>query len=185
MSINQLFTLEQDCRYYLVVDRVRVPDIEEFVYQHEPNPNVKRLFLSSPLEHLLEWSPVVINFGGSAKLMSTLRDDFALRSSSVILVADQTVDELLVFSHLQSLLTVLISNTPVLFRFYSSQLWQKVSQHIDDVDLTSLLGPCHSILWISEQRQVEELKHPTSPSNAEALIESPVRLHSSIFQALV
>lgn len=180
----QELQLDKQAKYYMVVDRVRVPDIEEFVYRHEANPDIKFLFKGSPLEHILELSPVMINYSGAVELADAWKNDFAIRSSSVVFAVDKNIDEYEVFAHLQSLLTVQVQGVPKLLRFYSSHLWQSVNNQLVDDDVQSLLGPCQSVYWVTDDRNVTSLNRINEPDPVAPALH-PITLQSDIFQTLV
>ncbi len=153
LKLNHLF------KHYLIVDAVRVPDIQTLAYQHEPAPDLKLLYAHSPLEHLAEASPVVFTFTGEQSLVALLEDDVVLRSSSVVVSFIPSKDEREILDHLRSLMIVKINNHLTLFRFYSAAFWEQVKNDIQQQDIDTILGPLSQLCWCRDDKSWQSFRH--------------------------
>ncbi|QMV15837.1 DUF4123 domain-containing protein [Vibrio spartinae] len=170
--------------HWLVVDSVRVPDITQLVYQHEQNVELYRLFANTPFDHLIEQSPVAFRYSGVAEIERQLKEDFALRTSSVLFSCEPSVTTESVIQHFQALLYVVVAESPILFRYYASPMWDEVAPELSAEDRCTLLGPCRVLSWVDSQQNGHSLRQYPE-AQIEADLQLPYHLNSPVFNALV
>ncbi|SJN59956.1 hypothetical protein VR7878_03856 [Vibrio ruber DSM 16370] len=170
--------------HWLVVDSVRVPDITQLVYQYEKNVELYRLFAGTPFDHLIEQSPVAFRYSGVTEIERQLKEDFALRTSSVLFSCDPSVATESVIQHFQALLYVVVAESPILFRYYASPIWNDVAPETTAEDRCTLLGPCQALSWVDSQQNGHSLRQ-FPEAKIEADFQLPYHLQSPVFNALV
>jgi hypothetical protein len=176
---HSFLNLDENFQHWLIVDTVRVPDAAELAYRVEGNPELFRLYADSPFQHLLEVSPVVFNFTGSTSFLAEVKNDFALRTSSILLSFSKgaTFDERV--KHLHNLLSVVVDKKITFFRYYSSEFWNQVSHDLLPHDLDIVLGPFESLSWLDESKHWNSMSRPegiarTEPKTLPYHLNSPV-----------
>ncbi|MDW6002370.1 DUF4123 domain-containing protein [Vibrio mangrovi] len=175
---------DNSLEHWLVVDSVRVPDIEQLVYQHEKKVELHRLFAGTPFDHLMKQSPVAFRYTGVAEIERQLKEDFALRSSSVLFSCDASVSTESVIQHFQALLYVVVDESPILFRYYASPMWDDVATELSEEDRCTLLGPCQVMSWVDSQQNGHSLRQlPQAGAGSDSQL--PYHLKSPVFKALV
>ncbi|NVJ62120.1 MAG: DUF4123 domain-containing protein [Gammaproteobacteria bacterium] len=182
MHQTNSFDKSTDQHHWLVVDAIRMPDIEEQAYKHEPYPELLKLFSGSHFEHLIDISPVVFNFSGSKELVELLTNDFAMRTSSVIFTFDEQKNEEERFKHLQNLLTVTIENNITFFRYYSSEFWSNVSSALTITDKSTILGPFNSLTWVDEKLNWQKITKNNDIQDP--IKKDAITLNSPVFSRL-
>lgn len=166
---------------WLVVDKVRVPDIEELAYTYLPDLTLVSLFAGTPYEHLNEIGPVAIKYTAVTEFETMLINDFALRTSSVLFSAEQGVEHNRLIEHLQALHYVIKDDSPLFFRYYSSLIWEQSAAHLNRDDINTIVGPFHSMSWINGAKVSECIE----TERKEKINELPYQLTSDIFSELV
>ncbi|BDU38193.1 DUF4123 domain-containing protein [Vibrio nigripulchritudo] len=169
--------------HWIVVDAIRVPDIEEQIYLHEPDSEAFKLYDESPFQEFRKQSPVIFQYFGAKGLSDQLFNDFAFRTSSVMFSASAEVSPYRILKHLQSLMVVNIDSKKTLLRFYSSKFWNSSLGKMDQSDIDTLLGPSRYVSWVNENKELviyqgNEVSEPKS--NNEIL-----DLNSSYFLELI
>lgn len=182
MHQTNSFDKSTNQHHWLVVDAIRMPDIEEQAYKYEPYPELLKLFSGSHFEHLIDISPVVFNFSGSKELIELLKNDFAMRTSSVIFTFDEQKYEEERLKHLQNLLTVTIKNNTTFFRYYSSEFWNNVSSELTIADKNTILGPFNSLIWVDEDLNWQNITKNNDIQKS--IIKNTITLHSPILSRL-
>ncbi|SJL84376.1 DUF4123 domain-containing protein [Vibrio palustris] len=168
---------------WLVVDKVRVPDIEDLAYTYLPDLTLVHLFAGTPYEHLNEVGPVAIKYTAQKDFDSKLVDDSQFHSSCVLFSTNTPVEQEVLIEHLQALHYVVIDDSPLFFRFYSVMMWDSInSADINEVDIDTILGPFNSLSWISNSNKKTIFKKGKDKDNK---INYPYLLTSKVFKELV
>ena len=176
---SQLKTVQG--QQWLVVDKVRVPDIEKLAYLYIPNVEVVQLFKGTPFEHLNEIGPVAIKYTAVKEFEDLLLNDFALTTSSVLFTVNDTKDNEELIQHLQALHYVVKNDSPIFFRYYTNSLWDEICDDLNEKDIVTLLGPFTHISWISKNKTVNNIEN----KNKTKELKLPYQLTSDIFNKLV
>lgn len=169
--------------HWIVVDAIRVPDIEEQIYLHESTSEAFKLYDESPLQEFREQSPVIFQYFGAEGISEQLFNDFAFRTSSVMFSANVEVEPYRIFKHLQSLMVVNIDSKKTLLRFYSSKFWNSSIGKMVQSDIDTLLGPCQYIGWVNEDKELKvyQGKEVDEPNSNDEILN----LNSSYFLELI
>lgn len=168
---------------WLVVDKVRVPDIEELAYTYLPDLTLVSLFAGTPYEHLNEIGPVAIKYTTQQEFENTLISNSQFRSSCVLFSINNPVKQDVLIEHLQALHYVVIDNSPLFFRFYSVMMWESIDDgDINDSDRNKILGPFDSISWISHSITKTIYK---KENLIDENLNYPYELTSKVFKELV
>ena len=179
--INQQSSIPLDSQleHWLIVDIVRVPDIMELAYTAEENPELFKLYADSHFLHLLEISPVVFNFTGSRDLAMKIKDDFALRTSSVMFSYKKSSSVTERLNHLHGLISVVINKQTSFFRYHSSEFWSEVSHHLIPQDIDIILGPFETLSWVDNNQNWNSISRDAGVVKAERR-ELPFHLNSPV-----
>ncbi|MCG9702725.1 DUF4123 domain-containing protein [Vibrio natriegens] len=143
--------------HWLIIDTTRAPEAKAWAARSEAFDGMVNLYLHSPLEHRLAVSPVVLKLKRTAeneheKTLASFTQDYALRSSGVLVsFSDAHTDEA-VLTHLRNLLIVQIQRHLSLFRFYSSAFWKKHHAMMNVADVGVVLGPMTRLSWCDGQQ---------------------------------
>ncbi|WGY45798.1 DUF4123 domain-containing protein [Vibrio sp. ABG19] len=157
MSQFTEFFESDEYTHWVVVDKIRVPDIDILAYRYENNPEMIKLFYGSDFHHLVEVSPVVFCFTGSKELTNLIKYDFALKTSTVVFSFKKNTKQEDRLNHLRSLLTVIINGDMRFFRYYSSVFLNSVHKGLNDQDKKNILGPFSSLTWVGEDDEWKSL----------------------------
>lgn len=155
-QLTEIFESDE-YNHWVVVDKIRVPDIDILAYRYESNPEMIKLFYGSEFHHLVEVSPVVFYFTGSKELTNLIKSDFALKTSTVVFSFMKDVKEEDRLNHLRSLLTVIINGDMRFFRYYSSAFLNRVYKELNDEDKKNILGPFSTLAWVGEDDEWKSL----------------------------
>ncbi|MCQ9087126.1 DUF4123 domain-containing protein [Vibrio alginolyticus] len=144
--------------HWLIIDTIRAPKVTAWAARSEAFDGMVKLYLHSPLEHRLAVSPVVLKLkrsseNGHEKVLGSFAQDYALRSSGVLVSFPATQTDEAVLAHLRNLLIVQIQRHLSLFQFYSSVFWQKHHTMMNVADISVVLGPMTCLSWCDEQQQ--------------------------------
>ncbi|WP_299494810.1 DUF4123 domain-containing protein [uncultured Shewanella sp.] len=169
--------LDSRLDHWLVVDSTRAEDAMELAYTHEKQPELQKLFVNSPFEYLLEQSPVIFRISANSELLNVWQQSAIWRTSGVLFSTPKGTDVLAeggLIEHLQALMRVKITGKVILFRFYSSKIWQSVACDLSVNDIHTLLGPAVSLSWIDKQQNMQSLS-----SASQSLSDSETRARSA------
>ncbi|WP_046305575.1 DUF4123 domain-containing protein [Grimontia sp. AD028] len=170
---------------WIVADKVRVPDISSFLYTYETTAETFTLFEGGSYKHIHEISPIASPVEASFALKERLTKDEVLSSSCIFLQANIQADPYQLVEHLRSLLTVVIDEHPIFYRYYSPAFWDSYGEKISKRDLTSIIHPFKVLGWLSPSGKFRTLEAPKQKSIPKKEISrSPLRLHSPIFREL-
>ncbi|MEF1257100.1 MULTISPECIES: DUF4123 domain-containing protein [unclassified Vibrio] len=172
-------TLDMLLEHWLIVDTVRVPDVAELAYTTEENPELFKLYAGSPFLHLLKISPVVFNFTGSHDLAKKIKDDFALRTSSVVFSYKNGSSLNERINHLHNLMSVVINKEIAFFRYHSSEFWSEVSHHLIPQDIDIILGPFETLSWVDKNQNWNSISRDAGVVKTERR-ELPFHLNSPV-----
>lgn len=146
--------------HWLVVDSTRAEDAMEQAYTYEKQPELQKLFINSPFEYLADQSPVIFRISANSELLNVWQQSAIWRTSCVLFSTPKGTDVLAeggLIEHLQALMRVKITGKVILFRFYSSKIWQSVASELSVNDIHTLLGPAVSLSWIDKQQSMQSL----------------------------
>lgn len=145
--------------YWLVVDTIRIPDAISVIAKHMPIEQAAVLFAGSDFDYLKDKSPLVMNLGSEGAVFDKWLKLPYFDSSSVIFELDASQDGSAFIEYLQSLLQVKIDNKACFLRFYTNAFWNQTASQLNDIDITTLLGPAQAIHWVDEAHQRQTLQH--------------------------
>ncbi|EKO3962681.1 DUF4123 domain-containing protein [Vibrio fluvialis] len=165
--------------YWLVVDRIRIPDAVDVINNHMKIYHAELLFSGTMYDYMLEQSPLLINLGHDRQVLESWKRLESFDSSSIIFEIDSNVDENKIIEHLQSLLQVRIEKSPFLLRYYTSNFWLKFSHQLNEMDINTLLGEANAIYWIDQDSQLNMLSSTIRCSDTESISYS---LTSTVFK---
>ncbi|MBF9003443.1 DUF4123 domain-containing protein [Vibrio nitrifigilis] len=169
---------------WMVVDKIRVPDIEELAYRYLPDLELTQLFLGTPYEHLNEIGPVAFKYTAVKEFEMLLSKENDIRTSSVLFSVAEEKDQEMLIQHLQALHYVIVDDSPMFFRFYSVPTWDGLTiDQLTENDINTVLGPFDSLSWIGEGLIVNTIKRKLNNKNKE--MKFPYKLTSEIFKMLV
>ena len=178
---SQLKTVQG--QQWLVVDKVRVPDIEKLAYLYIPNVEVVQLFKGTPFEHLNEIGPVAIKYTAVKEFEALLQTNSDIRTSCVLFSVRDNHEEESLIQHFQALHYVIIDDAPLFFRFYAEPTWEIVESNISDEDVNTILGPFDALSWIDSNLIVKSIKR--KENNINKKIKLPYKLTSNFGKELI
>ncbi|MFM1716008.1 DUF4123 domain-containing protein [Aeromonas salmonicida] len=124
---------------WLVVDIARDPYLLQSIYQHGVTPDFQFLYQDTPLQTLLEYSPILLRLTPDSLLWPLLEQPQWQQNALVIWSAQCEPSALL--RHLRSLLFMTIDHSLTLVRFYSPATFHALRQSLSDVRFEQLSGP--------------------------------------------
>lgn len=166
VDVSSIQALDPKLEHWLVADITRAEDAMEQAYIHEKHPELQKLFINSPFEYLADQSPVIFNISANSELLNVWQQSPIWRTSCVLFSVPKGTDVLAdggLIEHLQALMRVKITGKVILFRFYSSKIWQSVATDLSVNDIHTILGPAVSLSWIDKQQSMQSLNH--APQN--------------------
>ncbi|MCL1125533.1 DUF4123 domain-containing protein [Shewanella surugensis] len=174
--------LDEALDHWLVADISRADDAMVQAYTHEKQPELRKLFIGSAFEYLADQSPVIFKISANSSLLPIWQQDAGWRTSSVLFSvpkgADVSVEGGLI-EHLQALMRVKVTGKVILFRFYSSKIWQGVASELSANDINTILGPAAGLSWFDKQQSMQSLRreqrqHNNQPSKQKLIHSSEV-----------
>lgn len=169
--------INPDESLWLVIDKIRVPNILQQLQQQGFDGNITELFAGSAFDYMLAQSPILVPIKQHSALLSWWQSQPIFNSSSVLFSAPVDIDDATLVAHLQQLLIVHIQGRPILLRYYAGEFWQSLAPHISAEDIDVLLGPFTHLYWLDKQLQRHDLSHTATST----LPSSPYVLQSPIF----
>ncbi len=159
---------------WCVIDIARHPYLLQSIYQHESNPELNFLYQGTPLQTLLEYSPILLRLTPDSPLWPLLAQPLWQQNALVIWTEQREPAALL--RHLQSLLFMTLERHLTLVRFYSPATFHALSQSLAAVRLALMSGPiwgwdyCESARWqhIVIKRETIFVDGPADGGQAEA-----------------
>lgn len=165
--------------HLLVIDTIRVPDVAKLAYKWEPMPELFQLYSNTEFEHIIDFSPVVFQCTGKVELLNALKNNYELRTSSVVFSYADNVHIKEVKQHLHDLMVVMINSQLTFFRFYSSQFWGKVAKDLTIQEIANILGPFEQLSWVNNDYEFSTLVKAAIESKVST--EKPFNFNSPIF----
>ncbi|XEV12143.1 DUF4123 domain-containing protein (plasmid) [Vibrio alginolyticus] len=155
--------------HWLIIDTTRAPEAKAWAARSEAFDGMVKLYLHSPLEHRLAVSPMALKLKRSSeneheKALASFAQDYALRSSGVLVSFPDTQTDEVVLTHLRNLLIVQIQRHLSLFRFYSNAFWQKHHAMMNVADIGVVLGPMTRLSWCDEQQHWHHIERDANRS---------------------
>ena len=123
-------------RAWLLIDGA-VFDAPRFIYEHDDQPELEYLYLSTPHESAIEVSPCLVKPSPSSRIWS---EQARWQDYAVVLMADEILPVLA--DHLRSLLSVKLPDGSYSYlRFYSPKQLVRLMEAFSDLERGQFSGP--------------------------------------------
>lgn len=157
--------LDEALDHWLVADISRASDAMVQAYTHEKQPELRKLFIGSAFEYLADQSPVVFKISGNSSLLPIWKESKGWQTGCVLFSVSKGLDVDILIEHLQALMRVKITGKVILFRFYSSKIWQGVASELSANDINTIIGPAIGLSWFDKQQSMQSLRREPRQHN--------------------
>lgn len=139
----------QQSNIYLLIDGARFKNIHAFIYEQEERPDYIPLYRGTYFETALEVSPCLVRITNiKVGLLPWFAKDTEDKRNAMLLVSDLSLKDLAV--HFQEYLEAKLPNYDVvLFRFYDPQIFEVITNHMNDPHVIKMLTPIKLAYWKS------------------------------------
>ncbi len=168
----------QPLEHWMLIDATRVPGASQQAYQHEEQPELRKLFQGSNFEYLNDQSPVLFSLVAHSTLIKHWCQSPLWRSSAVVFSLSAGVGIDLLTQHLQNLMRVNIQGKVMLFRCYNNAIWMDVADQLSEADINTLLGPAEGLSWVDDAQTIQSLYREPALN---VLPASPYNLQSNVW----
>ncbi|MBU2714430.1 DUF4123 domain-containing protein, partial [Zooshikella harenae] len=181
----RLFLSEENIEWpdntvYLLLDAVRFDNIKRWIYEAEPNPEMRTLFLNTELHDIAVVSPELVKVEKYSPLWTRFMEEGLALQAGVILLSDFSFEALII--HCQWWCRVLNQcNEVAICRLYDPNLCGWLFKASSPQQLSYLLGPVSDLYCLSDGEWLA-VKNPQP--NTDNNYEEPLTLGQNQWNAV-